>query len=326
MSHPEEEELSSPTDVSTHVPASPREGDTFFYHLSGLGLKPTAKPQEGGFRSHEIFDQLCNCLVLCCLLRCSLWGPPLRFLSHTTPDSEPQEDTTCSRFCNTFLARRHRTHISLCSGRLGVGPTPSGGRSHGQGMLRKIHSGGFRAYPMKAQCFPAGHTTQAELRSSLPQEAGLGTALQGTENYHLHTASFQGQLKVGISALTLQIKPGTSQTASRSQDTATEPPGAFRAQAPGALHKTLDKQQHKQDQKLLTHHKAAEELTPAFSFSSVCISVKYIIYSSIGLIVIYYSLELLLSFPYFNHIYASNFAYRSYCLEFIIEIHRIKLK
>lgn len=74
------------------------------------------------------------------------------------------------------------------------------------------------------------------------------------------------------------------------------------------------------------HHKAAEELTPAFSFSSVYISVKYIIYSSIGLIVIYYSLELLLSFPYFNHIYASNFAYTSYCLEFVIEIHRIKLK
>lgn len=120
----------------------------------------------------------------------------------------------------------------------GVGPTPSGGRSHGQGMLRKIHSGGFRAYPMKAQCFPVGHATQAELRSSLPQEAGLGTAPQGTESYHLHTASFQGQLKVGISALTLQIKSGTSQTASRSQDTATEPPGSSCTQVPSE-HKPL---------------------------------------------------------------------------------------
>lgn len=82
----------------------------------------------------------------------------------------------------------------------------------------------------------------------------------------------------------------------------------------------------KEIKSFLHNHKAAEELTPAFSFSSVYISVKYIIYSSIGLIVIYYSLELLLSFPYFNHIYTSNFAYKSYCLKFIIKIHKIKLK
>lgn len=171
---------------------------------------------------------------------------------------------------------------------------------------------------------------------ALPKRQGSAQHRRGqeviTSTLQASNTCFQGQLEVGISAPTLRIKPGTSRPASRSQDTATEPPGSCctqvpsQAQAPGALHKTLDKQQHKQDQKLLTHHKAAEELTPAFSFSSVYISVKYIIYSSIGLIVIYYSLELLLSFPYFNHIYASNFAYRSYCLEFIIEIHRIKLK
>lgn len=100
-----------------------------------------------------------------------------------------------SDFCLTPLQTRSRRRTQLAHGSVtpswhggtghtsafalgdwGVGPTPSGGRSHGQGMLRKIHSGGFRAYPMKAQCFPVGHATQAELRSSLPQEAGLGTA------------------------------------------------------------------------------------------------------------------------------------------------------
>lgn len=100
-----------------------------------------------------------------------------------------------SAFCLTPLQTRSRRRTQLAHGSVtpswhggtghtsafalgdwGVGPTPSGGRSHVQGMLRKIHSGGFRAYPMKAQCFPVGHATQAELRSSLPQEAGLGTA------------------------------------------------------------------------------------------------------------------------------------------------------
>lgn len=115
--------------------------------------------------------------------------------------------------------------------------------------------------------------------------------------------------------------------ASRSWDTAMEPPGSFPSMSPWcSTQNTGQTAAQTRSKQLLTHHKAAEELTPAFSFSSVYISVKYIIYSSIGLIVIYYSLELLLSFPYFNHIYASNFAYRSYCLEFIIEIHRIKLK
>lgn len=268
----------------------------------------------------------------CCLLRCSLWGPPLRFLSHTTPDSEPQENTTCSRFCNTFLARRHRTHISLCSGRLG-------GWSHSQwrqepctGDAQKDPQRGVQSLPHESSVLPSGtcHPGRAQIQPSprgRARHSTVGDRKLSPPHCKLPRATQGGDLCSDSADQTWHIpncfqEPGHGHRAPRLQ----LHPGAFRAQAPGALHKTLDKQQHKQDQKLLTHHKAAEELTPAFSFSSVCISVKYIIYSSIGLIVIYYSLELLLSFPYFNHIYASNFAYRSYCLEFIIEIHRIKLK
>lgn len=185
---------------------------------------------------------------------------------------------------------------------------------------------------MKAHCFPVGHATQAELRSSLLQEAG-DRKLPPPQHCKLPMLASKGNSGGDLGASSVDQTQHISATAApRSRDAALEHPGSCctqvpsQAQGPGALHKTLDKQQHKQDQTLLTHHKAAEELTPAFSFSSVYISVKYIIYSSIGLIVIYYSLELLLSFPYFNHIYATNFAYRSYCLEFIIEIHRIKLK
>lgn len=214
------------------------------------------------------------------------------------------------------------THHPLLWG-LGLGPTPTGGRSPVQGML-EIHSGRFSLPLQKLRAawwerpprqspdpaFPKRQSSQQGVTShcKLPG-AARGGDLWASNPAHPGPSCFQ--------------EPGHSHGAPRS-GCARVP---SRAQAPGAPHKTLDEQQHKQDQKkLLTHHKAAEELTPAFSFSSVYISVKYIIYSSIGLIVIYYSLELLLFLPYFNHIYASNFAYRSYCLEFIIEIHRIKLK
>lgn len=162
-----------------------------------------------------------------------------------------------SDFCLTPLQTRSRRRTQLAHG--SVTPSWHGGTRHtsafalgdwglvplpvevgamDRGCSERSTAGGSELTPMKAQCFPVGHATQAELRSSLPQEAGLSTALQGTENYHLHTASFQGQLKVGISALTLQIKPGTSQTASRSQDTATEPPGSSCTQVPSE-HKPL---------------------------------------------------------------------------------------
>lgn len=256
-----------------------------------------------------------------------------------------------SDFCLTPLQTRSRRRTQLAHGSVtpswhggtghtsafalgdwGVGPTPSGGRSHGQGMLRKIHSRGFRAYPYESSGLPSGtcHPGRAQIQPSprgRAQHSTAGDRKLSPPHCKLPRATQGGDLCSDSADQTWHIpncfqEPGHGHRAPRLQ----LHPGAFRAQAPGALHKTLDKQQHKQDQKLLTHHKAAEELTPAFSFSSVCFSVKYIIYSSIGLIVIYYSLELLLSFPYFNHIYASNFAYRSYCLEFIIEIHRIKLK
>lgn len=132
-----------------------------------------------------------------------------------------------------------------------------------------------------------------------------------------------------ISALTLCIQPSTSgHSCSQELDTAMDAPGSFPSTSPWCSTQDIGQRaaQTRSKASYTPHHKAAEELTPAFSFSSVYILVKYIIYSSIGLIVIYYSLELLLSFPYFNHIYASNFAYTSYCLEFVIEIHRIKLK
>lgn len=176
MSHPEEEELSSPTDVSTHVPASPREGDTFFYHLSGFGLKPTAKPQKeasGAMRFSTSFATAWFCAA------CSgaHFGDPHSDFCLTPLQTRSRRRTQLAHGSVTPSWHGGTGHISAFAlGDWGVGPTPSGGRSHGQGMLRKIHSRGFRAYPMKAQCFPVGHATQAELRSSLPQEAGLGTA------------------------------------------------------------------------------------------------------------------------------------------------------
>lgn len=164
---------------------------------------------------------------------------------------------------------------------------------------------------------------------------GLSTAPQGTESCHLHPASFQHlplpRAARGGDVCSDSVHPPQhmlAAAASRSQDTAMEPPGSFPSTSPWSSTQDIGQTaaQTRSKASYTPHHKAAEELTPAFSFSSVYISVKYIIYSSIRLIVIYYSLELLLSFPYFNHIYASNFAYRSYCLEFVIEIHRIKLK
>lgn len=109
MSHPEEEELSSPTDVSTHVPASPREGDTFFYHLSGFGLKPTAKPQKeasGAMRFSTSFATAWFCAA------CS--GAHF---------GDPHSD-----FCLTPLQTRSRRRTQLAHG--SVTPSWHGGTGH----------------------------------------------------------------------------------------------------------------------------------------------------------------------------------------------------
>lgn len=105
----------------------PEKGTHFFYCLSGFGLKPTAKPQGGGSRSHEISNQP---------LQLSLGiHTPI-----SVPDSELQ-DTNCSWFFYAFLTQAQDTHHALLWG-LGLGPTPTGGRSPVQGLL-EIHSGRF---------------------------------------------------------------------------------------------------------------------------------------------------------------------------------------
>lgn len=250
-----EEDLSSPTDVSTHVPASPRERDTFFfYRLSGFGLKPTAKPQEGGFRSREISNQplqLPGFVLPAQVL--SLGTHTQIFVSH-----HARLRAAGGHNLLTVLQRLPGTgHTSpFALGDWGLGPTLSGGRSHVQGTL-KIHSEGFRARPYESSVLPGGkcHPGRQSSHPALPEEQDSAQHHRGLrcprQSYHLHTVSFQGQLEVGISAPTLQLLPGTG-TQPRSPRGCSCAQVPSPAQAPGALHKTLDKQQHKGDQKLLT--------------------------------------------------------------------------
>lgn len=79
-------------------------------------------------------------------------------------------------------------------------------------------------------------------------------------------------------------------------------PAAFPSTSPRALYTRHWTNSSTNEIKPLTHSKAAEELTPAFSLLTVYFLVKHIIYSSIRQIIIYYRLEILSSFPYFNHI------------------------
>lgn len=200
---------------------------------------------------------------------------------------------------------------SLWHGDRHTSPFALGGWSHSQ-WRQKPHTGdvkdpqcpyeslvlpGRRWHP-KGQGSAQLHRGHKAITSTLPVLAPKGSSRWG-------------------SVLWLWLQPGTSWPQLL--------PGA-RTQPQSPWCSTQNTGQTRSKASYTPHNKAAEELTPAFSFSSVYISVKYIIYSSIRLIVIYYSLELLLSFPYFDHIYASNFAYRSYGLEFVIEVHRIKLK
>lgn len=233
-----------------------------------------------------------------------------------------QEDPACSWFCNTFLAPD--THHPLLWDTGGWSHPQGRHRSHVQGMV-KIQSRAVQSLPQ----WELG-ASQWGTQSSDPAfpEAGLGTAPQGTESCHLHTKAPKGSWRWGSLLWLCASSPAHLATAAPRSWTSHGAPGSFPSTSPWCSTQDIGQTaaQTRSKASYTPHHKAAEELTPAFSFSSVYISVKYIIYSSIGLIVIYYSLELLLSFPYFNHIYASNFAYTSYCLEFVIEIHRIKLK
>lgn len=114
-----------------------------------------------------------------------------------------QEDPTRSWFCNTFL-----THITVFSGRLGAGPTLRGGRSHVQGMWRKILSRGIQSLPLWK--LSASWWEMPPRQSSDP----AFPKGQGTQSYHLHTASSQGLLPRvaggGGTLIWLWIKPSTS--------------------------------------------------------------------------------------------------------------------
>lgn len=147
--------------------------------------------------------------------------------------------------------------------------------------MLKIHTGEVRACPYESLVLPGRrwhpkgqgsaqlHRAHKAITSTLPVLAPKGSSRWG-------------------SVLWLWLQPGTSwpqllpgaRTQPQSPWCSTRDTGQTAAQTRSKASYT-------------PHNKAAEELTPAFSFSSVYISVKYIIYSSIRLIVIYYSLELL---------------------------------
>lgn len=171
-----------------------------------------------------------------------------------------QEDTTCSRFCNTFLKQRHQTHITLCSGRLVPLSVELGAMYRGSSE-RSTVGGGFQSLPLWKLGASRWEIPPRESSDpAFPQRQGSAQHHRG-QSYHLHTASFQGLLpraagggdlcsdSVGIKSSTSwpQLLPG-ARTGPQS------PRAPPQAQAPGALHKTLDKQQHKQDQKPLTRH------------------------------------------------------------------------
>lgn len=162
-------------------------------------------------------------------------------------------------------------------------------------------------------------------KASLLQEAGTQPSTAGdsaaqpapkTKSYFLCTATFQCLLQRAAPDRDLcsSSEDQTQPIADRSLlpgtawDTATEPaglrllPAAFRSTSPPVLLTRHWTNSSTNEIKPLTYSKAAEELTPAFSLLTVYFSVKHIIYSSIVLIIIYYRLEILSSFPYFNHI------------------------
>lgn len=130
-----------------------------------------------------------------------------------------------------------------------------------------------------------------------------------TERYLLHTANNQRLPQKPTpeqrwGALLHPRGPNLAHPAPRSasrhsRDSATEPPALHK---PPVLQTRRWTNSSEHEIKPLTHNKAAKELTPAFSLLTVYFSVKYIIYSSIGLIIIYYRLEILSSFPYRNYI------------------------
>lgn len=95
------------------------------------------------------------------------------------------------------------------------------------------------------------------------------------------------------------VHPAPRPASRHGRDSATEPQALHQ---PPVLQTRCRTNSSEHEIKPLTHNKAAKELTPAFSLLTVYFSVKYIIYSSIGLIIIYYRLEILSSFPYRNYI------------------------
>lgn len=121
-------------------------------------------------------------------------------------DSEMQEDTTCSRFCNTFLKQRHQTHITLCSGRLVPLSVELGAMYRGSSE-RSTVGGGFRACPYGSSVLPGGrfHPGRAQIQPSLRGRAQHSTTGDKviTSTLQASRACSQGQLEVGISALTL---------------------------------------------------------------------------------------------------------------------------
>lgn len=130
-----------------------------------------------------------------------------------------------------------------------------GGRSQVQGML-KIHSREFRACPYESpvQEMPPRQSSDP----AWPKGQGSAQLHRGqkviTSTLRASKACSKGSSRWGSALTGDQTQHILATAASRSQDTAMEPWAPSQAQAPGALHKTLDKQQHKQDQKPLTHH------------------------------------------------------------------------
>lgn len=209
-------------------------------------------------------------------------------------------------------------HVTLRSRSTGgIGLTLSRGRSYVHDTLRKTHRRRLRASRLWTLRAPAGSCPQGRLlatKASLLQEAGIGQGtLQGSQSpkqrvifsilqtcnacFKKQPQNRDGDLCSNSEDQTRHITdcsllPGTA------RGMATEPQGSGCSPLPSPAHKANSSTN---EIKPLTHSKAAEELTPAFSLLTVYFSVKYITYSFIGLIIIYYRLEILSTFPYFNH-------------------------
>lgn len=116
-----------------------------------------------------------------------------------------QEDTTHSRFCNTFLTQRHQTHITLCSARL-VPLSVEVGAMH-RGCQERATVGEFRACPYGSSVLPGGrfHPGRAQIQPSLKGRAQHSTTGDKviTSTLQASNACSPGRLEVGISVLTL---------------------------------------------------------------------------------------------------------------------------